>query len=125
MVTDCVRPVAVEALPVETDVPLLTSEAGLETVPVTLSGALLSLIEGVVLDTVVLLPEETLVGAVAVLTEPALPAGVLLTDVLFDDEALTAVDAVRPADSFLLTVLLLPMPPLRDDVPAKSLSELV
>ena len=76
-----------------------------------------------VLDTVVLLPEETLVGAVAVLTEPALPAGVLLTDVLFDDEALTAVDAVRPADSFLLTVLLLPMPPLRDDVPAKSLSE--
>lgn len=123
MVTDCVRPVAVEALPVETDVPLLTSEAGLETVPVILSGALLSLIEGVVLDTVVLLPEETLVGAVAVLTEPALPAGVLLTDVLFDDEDLTAVDAVRPADSFLLTVLLLPMPPLRDDVPAKSLSE--
>ena len=123
MVTGCVRPVAVEALPVETDVPLLTSEAGLETVPVILSGALLSLIEGVVLDTVVLLPEETLVGAVAVLTEPALPAGVLLTDVLFDDEARTAVDAVRPADSFLLTVLLLPMPPLRDDVPAKSLSE--
>lgn len=123
MVTDCVRPVAVEALPVETDVPLLTSEAGLETVPVILSGALLSLIEGVVLDTVVLLPEETLVGAVAVLTEPALPAGVLLMDVLFDDEALTAVDAVRPADSFLLTVLLLPRPPLRDDVPAKSLSE--
>lgn len=116
------RPVALVALPEDTDVPLFTLLAGLDAVPVTLSGALLSLIDGVVLETVVLFA-DTLVGVDDAVADPALPADVLLTDVLPDEGVLTAVDAVRPADSFLLTVLLLPMPPLSDDVPAKSLSE--
>jgi hypothetical protein len=117
-----VRPVALVALPEDTDVPLFALLTGLDAVPVTLSGALLSLIDGVVLETVVLFA-DTLVGVDDAVADPALPADVLLTDVLPDEGVLTAVDAVRPADSFLLTVLLLPMPPLSDDVPAKSLSE--
>ena len=116
------RPVVEAGLPVETDVPLPADELGLETVPDALPEVLLSLIEGVVLTAVVLF-DDTLVGADVPATEPVLPTAVLLTDVLPADEFLETVEAVRPADAFLLTVLLLPMPPLRDDVPAKSLSE--
>ena len=119
---EVVRPVDEAALPVDTAVPLPADGLCLETVPVALPEVLLSLIEGVVLTAVVLL-EDTLVGVDVPATEPVLPTAVLLTDVLPADAFLETVEAVRPADSFLLTVLLLPMPPLRDDVPAKSLSE--
>ena len=115
------RPVDVAALPEDTAVPLFVPVEGRETVETVLSVALLSLIDGVVLTTEVLFA-DTLVGVVAVVF-PALPAAVLLTDELPDAAFLDTVDDVRPAVSFLLTVLLLPMPPLSDDVPAKSLSE--
>ena len=101
--------------------PLPADEPGLETVPAVLSEVLLSLIEGVVLTAVVLL-DETLVGVDVPATELVLPTAVLLTAELPADAFLETVEEVRPADSFLLTALLLPMPPLIDDVPAKSLS---
>ncbi len=121
MLADGVRPVADEVLADDAEVPLPALVAGRETVETVLSVALLSLIDGVVLTTEVLFA-DTLVGVVAVVF-PALPAAVLLTDELPEAAFLDTVDDVRPADSFLLTVLLLPMPPLSDDVPAKSLSE--
>ena len=121
MLADGVRPVADEVLADDAEVPLPALVEGRETVETVLSEALLSLIDGVVLTTEVLFA-DTLVGVVAVVF-PALPAAVLLTDELPDAAFLDTVDDVRPADSFLLTVLLLPMPPLSDDVPAKSLSE--
>ena len=76
---------------------------------------------GVVLTAVVLV-EETLVGtdepATEVLSEDVLPV-----DTLPDEALLTAVELLRIDDSLLLTVLLLPTPPLTDEVPANSLSE--
>lgn len=96
------------ALPVETDVAL--------------SVALLSLIVGVVLTAVVLL-EDTLVGTDAPETVVLPDDGVLPVATLPEDAPLTAVEPVRTEDSLLLTVLLLPIPPLIEDVPAKSLSE--
>ena len=91
------------ALPVETDVAL--------------SVALLSLIVGVVLL------EDTLVGTDAPETDVLPDNGVLPVATLPEDAPLTAVEPVRTEDSLLLTVLLLPIPPLIEDVPAKSLSE--
>lgn len=116
------RPVDDAALPEDTAVPLFVPVVGRETVVAVLSEVLLSLIEGVVL-TIEVLFDETLVGADVPATEPVLPTAVLFTDELPEAAFLDTVDDVRPADSFLLTELLLPMPPLSDDVPAKSLSE--
>lgn len=113
------RPVEDEALPDDTEVPLLVPVAGRETVAEVLSVALLSLIDGVVLTIDVLFADALVVPAVL----PVLPTAVLLTAVLPEAVFLDTVDVVRPEDSFLLTVLLLPIPPLRDDVPEKSLSE--
>ena len=115
------RPVADDALTDEPEVPLPVPVAGRETVAAALSVAVLSLIDGVVLTMEVLFV-DTLVGVVPAVL-PVLPTAVLLTDELPADVFLETAEAVRPADSFLLTVLLVPMPPLRDDVPAKSLSE--
>jgi hypothetical protein len=116
-----VRPVEDETLPDDAEVPLFVPVAGRETVAEVLSVALLSLIDGVVL-TIDVLFADTLVGAVPDVL-PVLPTAVLLTAVLPEAVFLDTVDVVRPEDSFLLTVLLLPIPPLRDDVPEKSLSE--
>lgn len=116
------RPVDAAALPEDTAVPLFVPVDGRETVAAVLSEVLLSLIEGVVL-TIEVLFDETLVGADVPTTEPVLPTAVLFTDELPEAAFLDTVDDARPADSFLLTELLLPMPPLSEDVPAKSLSE--
>ena len=89
--------------------------------PVALATVLLSLMVGVVLTAVVLL-DETLVGTDVPATE-VLPEDVLPVATLPDEALLTAVELLRIDDSLLLTVLLLPTPPLIDEVPAKSLSE--
>lgn len=89
--------------------------------PLALATVLLSLMVGVVLTAVVLV-EETLVGTDEPATE-VLPEDVLPVDTLLDEALLTAVELLRIDDSLLLTVLLLPTPPLIDEVPANSLSE--
>lgn len=123
-----VLPLADELLPLydDTDEALsLVTTAGLResdcVVPVALATVLLSLMVGVVLTAVVLL-DEPLVGTDVPATE-VLPEDVLPVATLPDEALLTAVELLRIDDSLLLTVLLLPTPPLIDEVPAKSLSE--
>lgn len=105
--SDCVVPEGLETVPA--------------LVPLALATVLLSLMVGVVLTAVVLVV-ETLVGTDVPATE-VLPEDVLPVATLLDDALLTGVELLRTDDSLLLTVLLLPMPPLIDEVPAKSLSE--
>lgn len=110
------EPIAVAGRVIVAEPVLLTLPEGLVTVPAVCVPVALSLIDGVVLTTVDLF-------AVLPLVSVPLVADVTLFGVVLPAVACALVVVVPVAVLFLLTVLLLPMPPLSEEPLPNTLSD--